>query len=68
MEVLYLYCSMAVAFGVIELIGVMSIKDGAPLWLKVFYGFLSALLWPLLAVVLFIPERVLKKFRSTFDG
>ncbi len=68
MEILYLYCSMAFAFGAIELISVLCIRDGAPIWLKVFYGFLSALLWPLLAVVLFIPERVLKRFRSAFDG
>ncbi|HEG4382291.1 TPA: hypothetical protein SD291_002180 [Klebsiella pneumoniae] len=68
MQLLLLYLSCGLPIGVIEFILVLFIRDGGSVWLKALYGLITVIFWPLIIVVLFVPERVLCKWRRVLDG
>ncbi len=65
MQFLLLYLICGLPIGLVEFISVLFIRDGGSAWLKAIYGVIAALLWPLIFAVLFIPERILCKWRRS---
>ncbi|HBN2794740.1 TPA: hypothetical protein L2B26_005718 [Klebsiella oxytoca] len=68
MQFLMLYLCCGLPLGLIELISVLFIRDGGAVWLKALYGLIAVIIWPLIFAVLFVPERVLSKWRRVLDG
>lgn len=68
MQYFLLYLCFGVPFGLIEFVSVLFIRDGGKVWFKALYGLISVLAWPLIILVLFVPERVLCKWRRLLDG
>ncbi|EPY4252659.1 TPA: hypothetical protein ACSQ42_000840 [Klebsiella aerogenes] len=68
MQFLLLYLLCGLPLGLIEFISVLFIRDGGAVWLKVVYGVIAVLLWPLIFAVLFVPERILCKWRRALGG
>lgn len=64
MQYFLFYLCFGVPFGLIEFVSVLFIRDGAAVWLKAIYGLIAVIIWPLIIMVLFIPEHVLCKWRS----
>ncbi|CNL34574.1 Uncharacterised protein [Yersinia frederiksenii] len=60
--IIYLFCG--IPLGAFELISVLLIRDGGLIRLKLIYGLIVVILWPLIFIVTFIPEKVLKKLRK----
>lgn len=68
MQFILLYLICGVPIGLIEFVSVLFIRDGGAVWLKAVYGLIAVLLWPLIFAVLFVPERILCKWRRILDG
>lgn len=68
MQFLLLYLSCGLPLGLIEFISVLFIRDGGSVLLKALYGLITVIFWPLIIFVLFVPERVLCKWRRVLDG
>lgn len=68
MQYFLLYLCYGVLFGLIEFISVLFIRDGGAIWLKAIYGLISVVAWPLMILMLFVPKRVLCKWRRLLDG
>lgn len=68
MQFLLFYLCCGLPLGFIEFISVLFIRDGGAVWLKAIYGLISVVAWPLIFMVLFVPERVLCKWRRALDG
>ena len=68
MQFLLLYLICGLPLGFVEFISVLLIRDGGAVWLKAVYGVIAMLLWPLIFAVLFVPERILCKWRRVLDG
>lgn len=57
--VFYLICGSP--FAVIEFVSILLIRDGAKISLKLTYALIGWILWPILMLVFFIPNSILKK-------
>ncbi|AMG53247.1 hypothetical protein AL524_09195 [Citrobacter amalonaticus] len=68
MQYFLLYLCFGVLLGLIEFISVLFIRDGRSVLLKALYGLFTVIFWPLIIFVLFVPERVLCKWRRVLDG
>ena len=58
------YFIVAAVIGVVELISVMLIRDGEPLWMKLIYGLLAVLVAPLIIVITMLPDSARVAIRS----
>lgn len=68
MQFLLLYLICGLPLGLFEFVSVLLVRDGGSVWLKATYGVIAVLLWPLIFAVLFVPERILCKWRRVWDG
>lgn len=68
MQFLLLYLICGLPLGLFEFVSVLLVRDGGSVWLKATCGVIAVLLWPLIFAVLFVPERILCKWRRVWDG
>lgn len=67
MQFLLLYLICGLPLGLFEFVSVLLVRDDGSVWLKATYGVIAVLLWPLIFAVLFVPERILCKWRRVWD-
>ncbi|WP_336709614.1 MULTISPECIES: hypothetical protein [unclassified Cedecea] len=68
MEYLFLYFCFGVPVGLLEFVSVLFIRDSGAWWLKGVYALLVAIAWPLIIVLMFVPNSVLCKWRERLTG
>ena len=65
MNIILLYLMLGIPLAILELVLVILIKDNASLTIKMAYALLCLFIWPLLIIVIFIPNKYLSTIRST---